>query len=249
MDDNGETRIPRCHVAELSQFFAAHDRWLFGHACVRTRGDPELAADLVQDVFEAAARAWTRLRGHADDRQRAWLLGTLANKDVSDFRRREAFRRGQPDIQARYQGTAADTAAQALNAIALERAREIIEDMPGRALEQCLPPESFAVFQATCGDASTRLTVMSERLRVLSEQSSTGSAADPYAPATLSTSVNRQTLREVLAVWIYEKQMREYSYAAVAASSQAEAETGMRHNRLMFWLYRRMTGTSARVTS
>ncbi len=67
----------------------------------------------------------------------------------------------------------------------------------GRALEQCLPPESFAVFQATCA----------------------------------------------------EKQMREYGYAAVAASSQAEAETGMRHNRLMFWLYRRMTGTSARVTS
>jgi len=55
------------------------------------------------------------------------------------------------------------------------------------------------VFRATCGDASTRLTVMSERLRVLSEQGSTGSGADPYAPATLSTSVNRQTLREVLA--------------------------------------------------
>ena len=38
----------------------------------------------------------------------------------------------QPDIQARYQGTAADTAAQALNAIALEQARKIIEDMPPR---------------------------------------------------------------------------------------------------------------------
>ena len=37
--------------------------------------------------------------------------------------------------------------------------------------------------------------------------------------------------------------MRDYGYAAVAASSQAEAETGARHNRLMFWLYRRMTGT------
>ncbi len=33
--------------------------------------------------------------------------------------------------------------------------------------------------------------------------------------------------------------------AAVAASSQAEAETGTRHHRLMFWLYRRTTGTSA----
>src|SRR5215475_6058794 len=115
MDDSGEPRIPQRHVAELSAFFAAHDRWLFGHACVRTRGDRELAADLVQDTFEAAARAWAGLRGHPDGRQRAWLLGTLANKDVSEFRRRETFRRHQPAIQARYQATAADTAAEALN--------------------------------------------------------------------------------------------------------------------------------------
>ena len=132
MDGSGEPRIPQRHVAELTGFFAAHDRWLFGHACVRTRGDRELAADLVQDTFEAAARAWPTLRGHASARQRAWLLGTLVNKDISDFRRKEAFRRRQPDIQARYQATAADTAAQALNAIALERAREIIEEMPPR---------------------------------------------------------------------------------------------------------------------
>jgi DNA-directed RNA polymerase specialized sigma24 family protein len=89
MDDSGEPRIPQRHVAEVSAFFAAHDRWLFGHACVRTRGDRELAADLVQDTFEAAARAWTTLRGHAEGRQRAWLLGTLANKDISDFRRKD----------------------------------------------------------------------------------------------------------------------------------------------------------------
>ena len=66
----------------------------------------ELAADLVQDTFEAAARAWTRLRRRAGGQQRAWLLGTLANKDISDLRRREAFRRKQPDILARYLGTA-----------------------------------------------------------------------------------------------------------------------------------------------
>ena len=132
MDDSDEPQIPQRHVAELTDFFAAHDQWLFGHACVRTRGDRELAADLVQDTFEAAARAWATLRGHAGGRQRAWLLGTLAHKDVSDFRRKEAFRRRQPDIQARYQPTEADTAAQALNAIALERAREIIEEMPPR---------------------------------------------------------------------------------------------------------------------
>jgi RNA polymerase sigma-70 factor (ECF subfamily) len=132
VSDDGEVRIPLPHVAELSSFFAAQDRWLFGHACVRTRGDRELAADLVQDTFEAAARAWGTLRGRACGRQRAWLLGTLANKDVSEFRRREAFRRRQPDIHARYQATAADTAAQALNTIALRRAREIIDEMPPR---------------------------------------------------------------------------------------------------------------------
>ncbi|HEX3307754.1 MAG TPA: NAD(P)-binding protein, partial [Streptosporangiaceae bacterium] len=34
----------------------------------------------------------------------------------------------------------------------------------GLALEQCLPPGSLAVFQATCSEASTRLTVVSEWL-------------------------------------------------------------------------------------
>ena len=85
MDDSGESGIPPRHVAELSAFFAAHDRWLFGHACVRTRGDRELAADLVQDTFEAAARAWASLREYHWGRQRAWLLGTLADLFVADF--------------------------------------------------------------------------------------------------------------------------------------------------------------------
>jgi len=34
--------------------------------------------------------------------------------------------------------------------------------------------------------------------------------------------------------------MREYGYAAVAASRQAEAETGARRHRLLFALYRRL---------
>ncbi len=132
MDGSDEVRLPQRHVTELGSFFVAHDRWLFGHAFLRTRGDRELAADLVQDTFEAAARAWTRLRRRAGSQQRAWLLGTLANKDISDFRRREAFRRKQPDILARYRGATSDTAARALNSIALEQARKVIEDMPPR---------------------------------------------------------------------------------------------------------------------
>jgi RNA polymerase sigma factor (sigma-70 family) len=132
MADGAEPKIAGSHVAELSSFFNAHDQWLFGHACVRANGDRELAADLVQDTFEAAARAWPALRERDTGRQRAWLLATVANKNVSEFRRTAAFRRRQPDIHARYQPTAADTEAQALNAIALNRAREIIEGMPPR---------------------------------------------------------------------------------------------------------------------
>ncbi|HEY1003580.1 MAG TPA: FAD-dependent monooxygenase, partial [Streptosporangiaceae bacterium] len=73
-----------------------------------------------------------------------------------------------------------------------------VDARAGLALEQCLTAGSLALFQATCSEASTRLTVVNERLRVLNEQRRT-TDADPYAPATLSTSVNRQTLREVLA--------------------------------------------------
>jgi 2-polyprenyl-6-methoxyphenol hydroxylase-like FAD-dependent oxidoreductase len=69
----------------------------------------------------------------------------------------------------------------------------------GLALAQCLPPELLAAFQATCGQPSTRLTVVSERLRVLKELTVGDPAADRYAPGTLSTSVNRLTLRELLA--------------------------------------------------
>jgi 2-polyprenyl-6-methoxyphenol hydroxylase-like FAD-dependent oxidoreductase len=69
----------------------------------------------------------------------------------------------------------------------------------GLALDATLPPESFALFQATCAQPSRHLTVTTERLRVLHEQVATDRGADPYAPATLSTSVDRQTFREVLA--------------------------------------------------
>ena len=44
----------------------------------------------------------------------------------------------------------------------------------------------------------------------------------------------------VAAIGEYERQMREYGYAAVAASRQAEAQTGARRHRLVFWLYRRL---------
>ena len=74
----------------------------------------------------------------------------------------------------------------------------------GLALQQCLPPPSLELFQASCARPSRRMTVMTERLRVLRELNA-DPAADPYAPATLSTSVNRRTFREVLARGLEQK--------------------------------------------
>ena len=72
-----------------------------------------------------------------------------------------------------------------------------VDARAGLALQACLPPESLALFQATCGQASRRLVVVTEKLRVLHEQAAPDT--DPYAPATLSVAVNRLTFREVLA--------------------------------------------------
>ena len=74
-----------------------------------------------------------------------------------------------------------------------------VDARAGLALDATLPPGSLAMFQATCSQPSTRLAIVTEQLRVLREQGTGGTGPDPYAPATLSTSVNRQTLREVLA--------------------------------------------------
>jgi len=128
--DDDETKIPEHYAAEVTRFFVAHDRWLFGHACLRTR-DRELAADLVQDTFEAAALDWGTLRELTEVQQRAWLRTTLSYKEISNYRRRMTFRRKQPDLHRRYQAAEADTEQQALSAIALERAAEIIEGLPG----------------------------------------------------------------------------------------------------------------------
>jgi len=102
-----------------------------------------------------------------------------------------------------------------------------VDARAGLALEQCLPPASLAVFQATCSEASTRLTVVSERLRVLNEQRRT-TDADPYAPATLSTSVNRQTLREVLAAGLDGRLVFGCELTGYELGGQGDGRDGVR---------------------
>jgi 2-polyprenyl-6-methoxyphenol hydroxylase-like FAD-dependent oxidoreductase len=70
----------------------------------------------------------------------------------------------------------------------------------GKALAACLSPEQYALFTATCGVPSSRLSVVSERLRPLHTEAMTyPPELDRFAPESLSTAANRQTLREILA--------------------------------------------------
>jgi 2-polyprenyl-6-methoxyphenol hydroxylase-like FAD-dependent oxidoreductase len=68
----------------------------------------------------------------------------------------------------------------------------------GLALHSCLPPDLYELCVATAGRPSTAVTVVTKRLRRL-KQFTVDAPADPFDPATLSTSVNRHTFREILA--------------------------------------------------
>jgi 2-polyprenyl-6-methoxyphenol hydroxylase-like FAD-dependent oxidoreductase len=59
------------------------------------------------------------------------------------------------------------------------------------ALEACLPPDLYELCMATAGQPSTQVTVMTSGLRTLRRTA--------LIPGGQSTSVNRQTLREILA--------------------------------------------------
>jgi RNA polymerase sigma factor (sigma-70 family) len=128
----GDEAISVQDAEELAACFDRHARELFGYACVIARGDPMQADDLVQASFEAAARAWWTLRCLTEDQRRGWLRKTLANIAVSSFRRDVAFRTRLARIEARYRKTEADTAADALSSITLQRCWQIINAMPRR---------------------------------------------------------------------------------------------------------------------
>jgi 2-polyprenyl-6-methoxyphenol hydroxylase-like FAD-dependent oxidoreductase len=79
-----------------------------------------------------------------------------------------------------------------------------VDSRAALSLRKCLPPDLFRLFLATTGRPGTKITVLSRRLRVLHE--TPGSPArDPDDVATLSTSVDRGTLREILAAGIEDR--------------------------------------------
>jgi RNA polymerase sigma-70 factor, ECF subfamily len=128
--------IPRDHAEELGDCFAAYARGLFGYACALTRGDRALADDLVQSTFMAAAGQWSTMRCLCEAQRLRWLQTTAGHLAISRFRRNAAFDDRLPRLEAASRPPPADTHAQALSGIALERCWRAIE---------ALPPQQHAV--------------------------------------------------------------------------------------------------------
>ena len=87
----------------------------------------------------------------------------------------------------------------------------------------------------------SRVTVLGDAIHAMSPGRGSGANTALQDAALLSrmlTTAAAEGGDVVAAIGEYERQMREYGYAAIAASRQAEAETGARRNRLLFWLYR-----------
>ena len=123
-------RIPKDHADELAECFCAHARRLFGYACALTRGDHALAMDLVQSTFVAAARQWSTLRRLRDAQRLAWLHTTASHLAISSFRRNRALADRLPRLEALSRPAPADTHADAMSAIALQRCWQAIQDLP-----------------------------------------------------------------------------------------------------------------------
>lgn len=129
-------KIPDDHAGELADCFAIYAQGLFGYACVLTRGDRALADDLVQSTFMAAARQWPTVRCLRHAQRLVWLRTTAGNLAIDTFRHNEAFRDRLPQLEARYRPRPADTHAEAVSTIALQRCWRAI---------QALPPQQHAV--------------------------------------------------------------------------------------------------------
>jgi 2-polyprenyl-6-methoxyphenol hydroxylase-like FAD-dependent oxidoreductase len=108
--------------------------------------------------------------------------------------------------------------------------------------------ETFAIRVRTSPPAPpwppSRVTVLGDAIHAMSPARGSGANTALQDAALLSRVLTSAAAADgadvVTAIADYERQMRQYGYAAVAASQKAEAETGARRNRPLFWLYRRL---------
>ena len=136
--------------AEFGRLYEAHRAAVHAYVTGRT-GDPQSAADLMQDVFLRAWQHLEKLADMPDDRQRAWIFTVARNLSV-DAHRHQHTRAGaeralacEPARAPQSASTAASTAASAA-VIAAERVAVV-----GEAIRRLPEPQRVALTMAAVG--------------------------------------------------------------------------------------------------
>lgn len=104
------------------------------HATLRrlTRGDHQLAEDLVHETFIKAWEDWHILRDLTEEERAGWLIRVAVHTAVDVFRHNKTAREKLPKVWAHCRPPESDPHRDALTSIAIKRFIEVTNGMPAR---------------------------------------------------------------------------------------------------------------------
>jgi RNA polymerase sigma-70 factor (ECF subfamily) len=138
--------------------YSAHRQTL--HACLLGRtGEPELALDLLQEVFIRAWRNMAMLEGLPPERQRAWLLSVARNLVVDNARAAATRQKTTRNVEREAALGRADEPSADVEALQRERLQQL--DAAIRGLPEDL--RTVLVLQVVDGRNSTEIGELLDR--------------------------------------------------------------------------------------
>jgi hypothetical protein len=173
---------------------------------------------------DGTARDWADLFGVADER-----LTAMSPAELHALTTR-LIRSWHPDLRALHARAAVDETF----LVRIRTSPPVPPWPPSRVT--VLGDAIHAISPARGSGANTALQDAALLCRTLTGTAGNGARTDLAGSRTIrdGSGTARNGGDPIAAAGEYERQMRDYGYAAVAASQAAEAETGARHNRLMF---------------
>jgi RNA polymerase sigma-70 factor (ECF subfamily) len=142
--------------AEFRRLYEAHRAAVHAYFTGRT-GDPQSAADLMQDVFLRAWQHLGKLTDMPDDRQRAWIFTVARNLSV-DAHRHQHTRAGAEQAVAREPGHSPQSASTAASTTVIAAERVAVG---GEAIRRLPEPQRVTLTMAAAGGmTSTELAAV-----------------------------------------------------------------------------------------
>ena len=115
---------------EIKDCFKSMSARVYATLCRLTRGDDQLAEDVVRQTFRKAWEDWRTLRDLTEEERAGWLIQVAINTAVDVFRHNRTAREKMPEVWACYRPPESDAHREALTSIAVEHFIEVINNMP-----------------------------------------------------------------------------------------------------------------------